>query len=99
MSKVTVVIASTTETALPAGDTFAGYQYSILNGPHVVQQATTTDLTLAFPNDVPAGSYTASVVAVDPNGAALGAAVTADFTVVASTPTFLAPASLTVQVQ
>ena len=97
--KVTVVIAATADQPLPLGDTFGGYKYDILQGPLVVQTGTTADLTFVFPNDVPAGSYVASVTAVDPQGAGLANPVTTAFTVPESTATFKAPTSLTVSLQ
>jgi hypothetical protein len=100
MSLVTVVIATTTDVALGAGISFGQYDYSILaaDGVTVVQEGKSAALTFAFPDDVPAGSYTAVAQALDSTGAKLGTSATAAFTVVAAPVTFAQPATLTVTV-
>ena len=97
MSTVEIVIVSTTETNLPAGDTFSGYAFQILNGSEIVQSGAANALNFTFPNDVPPGSYVASVVAVNQTGAAMSTPVTASFTVAAPAQ-FPAPATITVSV-
>jgi hypothetical protein len=99
MSKVEVVIASTTDVDLPSGDTFSGYQFQILQGTQVIQTGTANETSFTFPTDVAPGAYTATAIAVNQTGATMGAAATADFTVAAPPPaTFAQPASLTVTV-
>jgi hypothetical protein len=95
MATVEIVIATTTEQPLPAGDVFAGYQFQILQGTQVMQMGTANALTFKFPSDVAPGAYTASAIAVTSSGATMGAAATVDFTV-AAPAVFAQPATLTV---
>ncbi len=96
MAKVTAVLA-TSPAVLPAGVLFGQYKYTILaaDGLTVVQSMLSTATSVTFASDVPAGSYTASAVAVDSAGADLGTAVSVAFTVPAAA-TFDAPTSVTV---
>ena|SRR6266404_4430439 len=96
MSKVTLVIATAT-TPLPAGATFAQYKYTIFasDGTTVVQSMDSTATFVTFANDVPAGAYVASAVALDASGANLGVTASANFTVVAVS-TFEQPSTVTV---
>jgi len=82
MSTVAMVITTST-TALPNGVAFDHYRYEILaaDGVTVVQTGNSASTSFTFPADVPAGSYTANVVAIDTTGSVLGVAASAAFTV------------------
>lgn len=84
MSIIAMTIATAPAVA-PAGQVFAQYKYSILaaDGVTVVQSMESTADTVTFATDVPEGSYTASVIALDATGANLGTPATAAFTVAA----------------
>lgn len=98
MATVQVVIASTSDTALPQGSTFTSYKYSILDVNNAVVQTTSNVASSVSFDNVAAGSYTATVIAVDQNGANLGTAVSTAFTVAGAPATFAAPATVTVTV-
>lgn len=91
MATVNVVMV-TKDQVFPAGTVLGGYEFSV-NG---VAQPVTTDTSATF-LDVAEGDGTASVQAVDANGAKIGSAVTAVFSA-ANPVTLKVPDVLTVTV-
>ena len=93
MSNVTLTLV-TVDTPLPAAVTFSGFVYTLVAADNTTtKSAVVTTLTNEFQN-VAAGTYTASVVAVDSTGATIGSPVTVSV-VVPPPVTYPAPATLT----
>lgn len=95
---VTLTLAGTLETALPAGKTFAGFKFSLgvkdaADPPAEVQ---TQETTVQFSDAAP-GTYVATVAAVDQDGAPLGPVQSIEV-VVPDTPSFPAPTGLSATV-
>lgn len=97
MSKtVTLTIGNTQKTPLPAGKTFQGFKFSLVASDGTESGMTTTETSVDFADAAP-GTYTASVAAVDQDGAPLGAVATVEV-VVPEDPSFLLPVTLTAAV-
>jgi len=93
MPKVTVAITSTASHTPVDGDNFDHYQYQLLtyaNG-ELVQTVNSTESTVTFPENVPVGEYTLSIVPISTCGLPMSGGLTTTYTVTA--PVYVAFAS------
>lgn len=82
-----------TDFAVPEGTVVSGYEVSV--GPSIIPQTVQAGASASF--DLPAGTYTATVVALDAKSQPVGPIVSSDpFTVPGGTVTVLVPAAVTV---
>lgn len=99
MSTVTITVDTMVQAQLPVGTTAGALRYSILaSDGSVVQTGDSTASSLTFPNDVPDGSYTASVARLDSNGKIVGTAITVPFSVPVPVVMVDIPSTITVTV-